>query len=60
VGLNIGAFLMRWVPKITSSPAFKKDSLLEITFDEAETPTLDTTACCNEQRGQPLLVSRHL
>ncbi len=51
VGANIDAFLSQWVPKITSSPAFKKDGLLEITFDEAESPTLDATACCNEQPG---------
>ena len=36
---------------ITSSPAFKQDGLLEITFDEAEEPTLDTTACCGETQG---------
>jgi len=31
--------------------AFKQDGLLEITFDEVEQPTLDTTACCGEKKG---------
>jgi hypothetical protein len=44
-------WLKTWVPLITSSPAFKQDGLLEITFDEAEDPTLDTTACCGETPG---------
>jgi hypothetical protein len=35
------------VPKILASPAFKKDGLLVITFDEA----VEATACCNEQPG---------
>jgi hypothetical protein len=45
------AFLQTWVPRITSSAAFKKDGLLLITFDEAEAddPTTgDASACCNE------------
>lgn len=43
---DIDSFLQTWVPMITSSPAFKQDGLLLITFDEgAET---DTAACCNE------------
>ena len=29
------AFLKLWVPKITESPAFKKDGLLIVTFDES-------------------------
>ena len=48
---DVNAFLSTWVPLITSSPAFKKDGLLEITFDEAESPSVDTTACCNETVG---------
>jgi hypothetical protein len=43
------AFLRQWVPMITSSPAFRADGLLIITFDEAQ--TTDATACCNEQKG---------
>ena len=52
-GANIDAFLATWVPKITSSPAFKKDGLLIVTFDEADGtgPGADATACCNEQPG---------
>ncbi len=30
------AWLEQWVPKILASPAFKKDGLLVVTFDEAE------------------------
>lgn len=48
---DIDKWLETWVPIITSSPAFKQDGLLMITFDEAEDPTLDTTACCNEING---------
>jgi phospholipase C len=52
--VNIDAFLQTWVPLITSSPAFKKDGLLEVTFDEADTDNgnpADATACCNEIPG---------
>ena len=45
----IDAFLETWVPKITSSPAFKRNGLLEILFDEAENS--DATACCEEKTG---------
>jgi hypothetical protein len=52
-GANVDAFLAAWVPRITSSPAFKKDGLLIVTFDEADVtgPGADATACCNEQPG---------
>src|SRR5262249_36559496 len=47
------AFLRRWVPRITNSPAFKRDGLLLITFDEASGPPgQDTSACCGE-KGLP-------
>lgn len=46
---NIDVFLQQWVPLITNSPAFKKDGLLEITFDEADIG--DATACCGEVAG---------
>ena len=42
------AFLRTWVPRITASPAFRRDGVLVITFDEAGA---DSTACCNEQTG---------
>jgi phosphatidylinositol-3-phosphatase len=44
---QIDAFLRKWVPQITASPAYKQDGLLIVTFDEA----VETTACCNEQPG---------
>ncbi len=52
-GANIDAFLSTWVPRITGSPAFRKDGLLIVTFDEADVdgPNQDATACCNEQPG---------
>ena len=34
---GIDQFLRRWVPRILASPAFKRDGLLLITFDESET-----------------------
>jgi hypothetical protein len=44
------AFLRRWVPRITGSPAFRQQNgLLIITFDEAATS--DTSACCGEIAG---------
>ncbi|KRE89028.1 phosphoesterase [Frateuria sp. Soil773] len=38
-------FLRTWVPRITASPAFRKDGLLIVTFDEG----IDAKACCGEQ-----------
>jgi hypothetical protein len=47
---GINSFLETWVPKILASPAYKKDGLLLITYDEAEAvgAAEDSTACCNE------------
>ncbi len=46
----IEAFLRKWVPLITASPAFKQDGLLIITFDESEGSGPEgATACCREQ-----------
>ena len=42
-------FLKHWVPIITSSPAFRDDGLLIITFDEAT--TLDRSSCCGQAAG---------
>jgi hypothetical protein len=42
------AFVQKWAPKIIASPAFKKDGLLIVTFDES---VGDSTACCGEQPG---------
>jgi hypothetical protein len=46
---DIDSFLETWVPKILSSPAYKRNGLLEITFDEG--PNSDATACCGETPG---------
>jgi hypothetical protein len=49
---GIDAFLRTWVPKILDSPAFQKDGLLLVTFDESDdNPTDGNNACCNEQTG---------
>jgi hypothetical protein len=64
------AFLKTWVPKIMDSPAFKKDGLLVITFDESSyaesvtanpstgQETVDITfpgqSCCDQQPGPNL------
>ncbi len=48
---DIDAFLKTWVPLITGSPAFKRNGLLEITFDESAGPKSDSSACCNETPG---------
>jgi len=48
---NVDAFLETWVPKITSSPAFLRDGLLEIVFDESAGPTSDSSSCCEETPG---------
>lgn len=48
VGIN--RFLEKWVPVITRSPAFRKDGLLIITFDESDGQAPDAfAACCNER-----------
>jgi len=64
------AFLKTWVPKIMESPAYKKDGLLIITFDESNftqnvsvnsstgQETVDITfpgqTCCDQQPGPNL------
>lgn len=48
---DIDRFLQTWVPKITSSPAFRQNGLLEITFDESDGPQSDSSACCGELPG---------
>lgn len=45
------AWLKQWVPKITSSPAFKQDGVLVITFDESDGPQSDASSCCGEGPG---------
>ncbi|MFL5823211.1 MAG: alkaline phosphatase family protein [Solirubrobacteraceae bacterium] len=47
---GIDGFLKRWVPRITSSPAYKnQNGLLLITFDESSNS--DTGSCCGEIPG---------
>src|SRR3954447_6355174 len=41
-------FLQTWVPRITSSSAYRRDGLLVVAFDEAED---DSRAGCGEQPG---------
>ncbi|HUA74230.1 MAG TPA: alkaline phosphatase family protein [Solirubrobacteraceae bacterium] len=48
---DIDGFLETWVPKITSSPAFQHNGLLEITFDESDGPQSDSSSCCEEAPG---------
>jgi hypothetical protein len=48
---DIDRFLEVWVPKITSSPAFEKNGLLEITFDESDGAQSDSSSCCEERPG---------
>lgn len=48
---DIDKWLTTWVPIIEASPAYKANGLIVVTFDEAEEPTLDATACCGETKG---------
>jgi hypothetical protein len=57
---NENAFLEKWVPIIVHSPAFQKDGLLIITFDESSPSpnaadgsftVFDGESCCNEPSG---------
>jgi hypothetical protein len=47
---GINGFLEKWVPRITRSPAFRKDGLLVVTFDESDgSPPDGFDACCGEK-----------
>ncbi|HET9719009.1 MAG TPA: alkaline phosphatase family protein [Solirubrobacteraceae bacterium] len=47
---SVNGFLKKWVPRITSSPAFRQQNgLLIITFDEAAAS--DASSCCGEIPG---------
>lgn len=48
---DLNKWLSTWVPIIEASPAYQRNGLIEITFDEAETPHLDTGHCCGEIPG---------
>jgi hypothetical protein len=47
-------FLSKLIPKITASPAYRRDGLIAIIWDEANfynsSPYVDNRACCNESR----------
>jgi len=47
------AFLQRTIPGIMASPAFQKDGLILLTFDEAEASgtNADSSSCCNQPAG---------
>ncbi|MEA2134248.1 MAG: phosphatidylinositol-3-phosphatase, partial [Solirubrobacteraceae bacterium] len=47
------AWLAEWIPKILGSPAFGRDGMLVVTFDEAEASGGggDSSACCGERPG---------
>jgi hypothetical protein len=49
--VSADAFLRTWVPRIMASPAFKRDGLLIVTFDESDGPQADSSACCGEVQG---------
>jgi phosphatidylinositol-3-phosphatase len=62
---SINGFLSKWVPLILNSPAYKKDGLIIINFDEggdgkiqrSEAGTVVTVygvSCCNQQEGPNL------
>ena len=42
------SFLRKWVPMILRSPAYRRNGLLAIVFDEADE---DASACCGERAG---------
>lgn len=63
--VSANGFLKKWVPMIMDSPAYKKDGLIIITFDEggdgkivktkhATDVTVYGASCCNQQEGPNL------
>ncbi len=46
--VSVNRFLKVWVPKILAAPAFRKNGLLLITFDEGSAS--DGRACCHEMK----------
>jgi phosphatidylinositol-3-phosphatase len=52
--ISADKFLKDNVPRILASPAFRRDGLLIVTFDEADLDEADADnfrACCHERRG---------
>ena len=62
--VSADAFLQKWIPLITSSPAYQRDGLIVINFDEGGLTVQPTSTglsifaaglfCCNEQPGPNL------
>ncbi len=52
------AFLKSVVPGILTSPAYKADGLIAITYDQAPQtgPNADTTSCCGNPKSYPNLI----
>lgn len=48
---QVDRFLHTWVPRILSSPAFKRNGMLIITADESDNAVNDSSACCDELPG---------
>ena len=46
---SANAFLEHWIPIIMNSPAYRRDGLIVITFDEAL--SIDATSCCRQTSG---------
>ena len=51
--VSADAWLRTWIPKILASPAFRRDGVLVVTFDEAELEgsSADSSSCCGEGPG---------
>lgn len=45
---EVNAFLRIWIPQILSSPAYKQNGLIIVTFDEGS----NSAACCGETLGR--------
>lgn len=62
---SIDLFLRKWIPQILNSPAYRKDGLIVITFDEGGSGKIEQTKtgalvtvygefCCGQQEGPNL------
>jgi hypothetical protein len=51
--VSADAWLQTWIPRILASPAFRRDGMLVVTFDEAEATgsSVDASSCCGEGPG---------
>ncbi|GAA1921459.1 alkaline phosphatase family protein [Nocardioides marmoribigeumensis] len=46
--VSVNRFMRRWVPRILQSPAYRRNGMLVITADEADSPQSDASACCGD------------